>query len=300
MKTTLSALGLLIVLLASPALAASVSLGHPGEITVSVSDTLCQRFSSSSRLPSLSFCAVTPPPTDVCLNVPGNQASGPCADQQCTQNGGTWNGTSCTMPPSDTCPNVPGNQRSGPCADAQCRDQGGTWTGTSCALPTPPPPPPSGDNGRGHDLCQRYISSSSRIPIPASCDICPNVLGVQVAGLCADKKCVDDGGTWSGNSCVMPPPDVCPNVPGNQTSGPCADLQCTEQGGTWNGNSCVMPPPACSDGIDNNNDGKIDFPADLGCSSAADNDETGPSGGGAGGGAGGGGGSSSASGSSSH
>ena len=33
-------------------------------------------------------------------------------------------------------------------------------------------------------------------------------------------------------------------------------------------------PPACSDGIDNDGDGKIDFPADPGCSSAADTDET--------------------------
>ncbi len=32
--------------------------------------------------------------------------------------------------------------------------------------------------------------------------------------------------------------------------------------------------PQCSDGVDNDGDGKIDFPADPGCSSAADNDET--------------------------
>lgn len=50
--------------------------------------------------------------------------------------------------------------------------------------------------------------------------------------------------------------------------------------------------PACSDGIDNDNDGKIDYPADPGCSNAEDNDETnpivnnfsGPTGGGGGGG----------------
>ena len=30
----------------------------------------------------------------------------------------------------------------------------------------------------------------------------------------------------------------------------------------------------CSDGIDNDADSKIDFPADPGCSSSADNDET--------------------------
>ena len=35
----------------------------------------------------------------------------------------------------------------------------------------------------------------------------------------------------------------------------------------------ILPVPQCSDGIDNDNDGKIDYPADQGCESAADNDE---------------------------
>ena len=35
-------------------------------------------------------------------------------------------------------------------------------------------------------------------------------------------------------------------------------------------------PPQCSDGLDNDNDGKIDYPADPGCSSSTDNDETDP------------------------
>jgi hypothetical protein len=40
----------------------------------------------------------------------------------------------------------------------------------------------------------------------------------------------------------------------------------------------VPPPPApqCSDGIDNDNDGKIDVYNDPGCASAQDNDETDP------------------------
>jgi endonuclease YncB( thermonuclease family) len=33
------------------------------------------------------------------------------------------------------------------------------------------------------------------------------------------------------------------------------------------------PPPACSDGIDNDSDGQIDYPADVGCGSSADTDE---------------------------
>ena len=82
-----------------------------------------------------------PPPTDVCPNVPGDQASGPCADVQCTEDGGTWNGTSCDMPPpppTDVCPNVPGDQASGPCADEECVADGGTWNGSSCDMPPPP------------------------------------------------------------------------------------------------------------------------------------------------------------------
>lgn len=38
----------------------------------------------------------------------------------------------------------------------------------------------------------------------------------------------------------------------------------------------VAPPPACSDGADNDGDGLIDFPADPGCTSADDDDETDP------------------------
>ncbi len=41
----------------------------------------------------------------------------------------------------------------------------------------------------------------------------------------------------------------------------------------------IDPKPQCSDGVDNDNDGKVDYPADPGCSSASDNDErdsTGP------------------------
>jgi OOP family OmpA-OmpF porin len=36
------------------------------------------------------------------------------------------------------------------------------------------------------------------------------------------------------------------------------------------------PPPVCSDGLDNDNDGLVDFPSDKGCTSADDGDETDP------------------------
>lgn len=51
----------------------------------------------------------------------------------------------------------------------------------------------------------------------------------------------------------------------------------------------VDPPPECSDGIDNDRDGAIDFPADDECSSADDNSEAGNTSSGGGGGGGGGG-----------
>ena len=105
----------------------------------------------------------------------------------------------------------------------------------------PPPPPPSPDDGRERNLCER--SFSSRTPIPPACipDICLNVPDKQVTGPCADQVCVDEGGTWNGISCDFPPPPP--------------------------------PTPACADGIDNDNNGQIDFPADVNCTSAFDNSE---------------------------
>ncbi|SJM95404.1 glycoside hydrolase family 5 protein [Crenothrix polyspora] len=43
----------------------------------------------------------------------------------------------------------------------------------------------------------------------------------------------------------------------------------------WNGTG-TLEPAACSDGLDNDKDGLADFPADKGCTSATDRDETDP------------------------
>jgi hypothetical protein len=53
----------------------------------------------------------------------------------------------------------------------------------------------------------------------------------------------------------------------------------------------IIPGPQCYDGLDNDGDGKIDYPDDPGCENASDNDETDPAvvGPGPGGGGGGGG-----------
>ena len=67
--------------------------------------SLCDRLQDSGLLlPLPGFCTPPPPPPppppiDVCPNVPGDQESGPCADDECALNGGTWNGESCDIPP---------------------------------------------------------------------------------------------------------------------------------------------------------------------------------------------------------
>jgi arylsulfatase A-like enzyme len=42
----------------------------------------------------------------------------------------------------------------------------------------------------------------------------------------------------------------------------------------WPGPATSPPPPQCSDALDNDSDGKIDYPLDPGCTDAQDNDET--------------------------
>lgn len=44
---------------------------------------------------------------------------------------------------------------------------------------------------------------------------------------------------------------------------------------TGSGDACAVVAPQCSDGVDNDGDGFIDFPADLGCIDGNDDDETG-------------------------
>ncbi len=47
-------------------------------------------------------------------------------------------------------------------------------------------------------------------------------------------------------------------------------------GNYWKPTSGAVTPAACADGVDNDQDGKIDYPQDPGCSSASDTDETDP------------------------
>lgn len=82
-----------------------------------------------------------------------------------------------------------------------------------------------------------------------------------------------------------PPTDMCPNIGGTQESVPAGkvlqDGNCVDApsgGGDGDddedtGGGGNNSGPACQDGIDNDNDGTTDFPADEGCSSADDDDE---------------------------
>jgi cysteine-rich repeat protein len=61
----------------------------------------------------------------------------------------------------------------------------------------------------------------------------------------------------------------------------CGNRSCEEQENVWSCSvDCGLPPsvrmtlPQCLDGLDNDHDGQIDYPADTGCSSALDNSET--------------------------
>jgi hypothetical protein len=78
-----------------------------------------------------------------------------------------------------------------------------------------------------------------------------------------------------------PPPPACSDGIDNDSDGSIdypADPGCTSA--TDTDETDAPPPPACSDGNDNDGDGLTDYPADPGCASATDTDETNPSSGG--------------------
>jgi hypothetical protein len=53
-----------------------------------------------------------------------------------------------------------------------------------------------------------------------------------------------------------------------------ASPACTSADVSWNASTSAGLPPQCNDGADNDFDGAVDFPADPGCTSTSDNDET--------------------------
>ena len=67
---------------------------------------------------------------------------------------------------------------------------------------------------------------------------------------------------------TTPPPVPNPNPNPNPNPGPG-----NGPNGPGNGSNGPGGRPQCSDGIDNDGDGKVDFPSDPGCSSPSDNSE---------------------------
>lgn len=99
---------------------------------------------------------------------------------------------------------------------------------------------------------------------------CCSDCGCATNYLCQNNQCVlrpycGDGFCGSGESYSNCPQD-CPH---------CGDGVCQAGlGETWQNCSDCPIPPQCSDGLDNDGDYHIDYPEDLGCDSASDNDET--------------------------
>ena len=134
-----------------------------------------------------------PPPTDVCPNTAGNQASVP--DGQFLNEDGDC------VP--DVCTNLPGGQETVP--------QGYTSNGEGTCTPVPPV-----------DVCNNIDDVQTKIPdgmisdgdggcITPPIDVCNNIDDVQTK--------IPDGMISDGEGgCITPPPpiDVCKNIDGNQ------------------------------------------------------------------------------------
>ncbi|KKR08139.1 MAG: hypothetical protein UT32_C0003G0015 [Parcubacteria group bacterium GW2011_GWC2_39_14] len=171
-----------------------------------------------------------------------------CGDTQCN---GTETCETC-VGDCGVCPVVP------VCGDNVCN---GAETCNSCAgdCGICPVVPVCGDN-----VCNGAETCNS---CSGDCGVCP------VLPVCGDNIC---NGIETCTSCAGDC-GVCPSIPvcgdnvcnGNETCNSCAG-DC---------GICMIEIPdggrnACSDNLDNDNDGKTDYPADPGCVSLTDSDET--------------------------
>ena len=184
----------------------------------------------SSVVISRSTSGCTPPPTDECPNIAGNQASIPAGMVK----DASGNCVTPPPPPTDECPNIAGNQTSIPV---------GMIKDTSGNCVTPPPPPT--------DECPNIAGNQTSIPVgmikdtsgncvtppPPSTDECPNIEGIQTSVPAGMTK--DASGTCSTPPPPPPPPtDECPNIEGIQTSTPAGMVK-------DGSGACVTPlPPA--------------------------------------------------------
>jgi hypothetical protein len=147
--------------------------------------------SESSVTISRPTSGCTPPPTDVCPNLPGNQATVPAglikdASGNCVT----------PPPPTDECPNIQGNQATVPAG--LIKDASG-----NCVTP-PPPPTDECPNLEGLQTSVpagmiKDASGNCATPPPPPTDECPNLDGLQTSvpsGMLKD----------SSGSCFSPPP----------------------------------------------------------------------------------------------
>ena len=127
-------------------------------------------------------------------------------------------------------------------------------------------------------------TDESNIPLSASCSVAPTAGST---GSAFTWTVVPAGGvtgiytfTWSGTDGLFGSATTTTKsyLTAGTKTGSVTVTADTETIALSCANSAVVSgptiPPQCSDGIDNDGDGSIDFPADLGCSSALDNDET--------------------------
>lgn len=99
-----------------------------------------------------------------------------------------------------------------------------------------------------------------------------NVAGTNFNVPSPPKPECNDGADNDGDGLIDLADLGCENAEDNDESN-CGDNVC-ESSENWQTCLTDCPAPQCSDGIDNDGDLLIDYPADLGCSSAEDNDET--------------------------
>ncbi len=207
----------------------------------------------------------------------------------------SWHG--CSSGGADLCPNIVGTQTSIP--PGMVVDGSG-----NCVTP-----PGGGGGGSSQDVCLNIAGLQASIPSgyyrvpndlnqPGNCypnptqstDVCPNLGG--------DQAVVPNGYTLQNDICVLNPGsvDVCPNIAGNQASIPngynidsngncvsqsnpydqCPNIAGNQPAGTVCNDPGTNPTYICSDGLDNDIDGLVDYPNDPGCISPVDNDEQNP------------------------
>jgi len=215
---------------------------------------------------------------DVCPNIAGIQTTVPIGmvlhNGQCIG----------TVTDGDLCVNLVGNQTTVPVG--YIRDAAGYCYQTDVI-----------------DVCKNIVGIQTTVPvgyhqtdgllcyqITSNIDVCPNLTGIQII--------VPVGYTLVNKMCILGSniTDVCPNLAGTQTSVPsgyqvdingycvlpsdgpydeCPNLPGNQPVGTICTPIPIDTPPVyvCSDGIDNDQDGIVDYPNDPGCIGPTDNNE---------------------------